>query len=120
MDAGPASEPLYSSMRLVRGAPYGWKRHAGITSVLIKPILGWRGLCAFYREVSVGLCQNDEDWALTKRAVLIDGPLPLVSHSRWLAGTGSIGEHQIENSMEQECLPRRVFCVSSAPALVEG
>ena len=49
----------YSTKR-VWGATYGVNRTLGVNPVLLKPVLGRCGFCAFYEDVSVRARQNDE------------------------------------------------------------
>ena len=54
----------YSTKR-VWGATYGVNRTFGVNSVLLKPVLGLCGFCAFCKDVSVRALQNDEGYPLT-------------------------------------------------------
>ena len=54
----------YSTKR-VWGATYGVNRTFGVNSVLLKPVLGLYGFCAFYKDVSARARQNDEGYSLT-------------------------------------------------------
>ena len=59
VDVASSGSGLPYSTKRVWGATYGVNRTLGVNSVLLKPVLGLCGVCAFYRDVSVRACQND-------------------------------------------------------------
>ena len=60
VDVANSGSGLPYSTKRVWGATYGVNRTFGVNPVLFKPVLGLCGFCAFYEDVSVRACQNDE------------------------------------------------------------